>query len=173
MTTLLLSSRASFSLASCVMLAALSGCAVFSSASPRNLTAEAQTTESTKCRNITAEDELEAVSPKMVETVGPYYVTLDSARTGPSARLRGPELQLRAVRGFTPQWLTLQLECHNARRTLGKAPELPHDPYYLPGTALAFDVSAQGDGFLVRVETDDVHAAQRLLNQARAFLASP
>jgi hypothetical protein len=82
-------------------------------------------------------------------------------------RLRGARVRLRPLPGATPEWVTRELECYNARRTLGEENGPEDDPYYLPGVALTFVVEAGGDSLVVRVETSEVKDAEKVLARAR------
>jgi hypothetical protein len=102
-----------------------------------------------------------------MDSVEPSYALLRSARTGEMGRLRGARIQLRPLPGATPEWVTRELECHNAQRTLGQKNGPEDDPYYLPGVALNFVVEAGGDALVVRVETSEVRDAENILARAR------
>jgi len=70
---------------------------------------------------------------------------------GPFASLRRDGFKVRAVRGFTATWLDRALECHAARRLLGRIPEstLPNEPFWLPEKMVDIEVAATHAGFQV------------------------
>ncbi len=75
-------------------------------------------------------------------------------------RLAGAVITLRA------------LECHSARRVLGKIPpdEIPNDPFWLPGKTVDIDVVSTGREFAATVRSFEVSDAQEILNRAKAFV---
>ncbi len=64
------------------------------------------------------------------------------------------------------------LECHEAAVTLGDAPELPEDPYVLPGSWLQIDVSVTNEGLMAAVLTNTPDDARRVIERAHRFAPS-
>jgi hypothetical protein len=77
-----------------------------------------------------------------------------------------------AVKGFTAEWLDRALECHSARRVLGRIPTttLPDDPFWLPGRMVDIDVGATRAGFQVFIQGQTIKDAQEILSRANAFV---
>jgi hypothetical protein len=73
---------------------------------------------------------------------------------------------------LSKEGLARELECHEARVTLGRAPPFVEDPYSLPDHWLSIDVDSEGDGFAVNVRADDFRDAGRVLERARLFAAT-
>jgi hypothetical protein len=55
---------------------------------------------------------------------------------------------------------------------LGHAPELPEDPYVLPGSWLDIDVSLTKEGLVAAVLTDSPDDARRVVERAHKFAPS-
>lgn len=99
-----------------------------------------------------------------------------AATTGSdSRRLSGAVFTVRAIKGYTAEWLDRALECHSARRTLGRIPsaEEAKDPFWLPGKAVDIDVQSTGKDFLVWVRSMDVADANKIVARAKAFTERP
>jgi hypothetical protein len=76
---------------------------------------------------------------------------------------------LKPLPGQTRELVARTLECHEASVVLGRAAASPDDPYVLPDRWLSIDVDSDKDGFVAAVTTDDLDAARRVLERARAF----
>ena len=76
---------------------------------------------------------------------------------------------MRSLKGFTPEWLDRALECHGARRVLGKTPEVPNDPFWLPDGMVDIDVQSDHDGFRVIARGHNASDAREILARAKAF----
>ena len=87
-------------------------------------------------------------------------------------RLAGAVITLKPIKGWTAEWLDRALECHSARRVLGKIPpdEIPNDPFWLPGKTVDIDVVSTGREFAATVRSFEVSDAQEILNRAKAFV---
>jgi hypothetical protein len=124
-----------------------------------------------RCADVPKDLDTEALSPSIIERVDPAYNYVQSGNDR-VVRLRGARLRFKARRDLSSEALELSLECHQARVTLGRARELEHDPYALPGTWLDIDSHSAGDGFVVAVQVDDIARARAVLDRARQFVAS-
>lgn len=88
-------------------------------------------------------------------------------------RLAGAVIKIKAMQGFTAEWLDRALECHSARRVLGKIPPGdPNDPFWLPGKTVDIDVVSTGAAFAATVRTLEPSDAQEIVNRTRAFVES-
>jgi hypothetical protein len=81
---------------------------------------------------------------------------------------------VRALRGVTAEWLDRALECHSARRVLGRIPasDAPNDPFWLPGSVVDIDAESAKDRFVVDVRGATVREGQEILQRANAFVAA-
>jgi len=91
---------------------------------------------------------------------------------GGDLRLGGVNLHMRPTVNMPVGVLQRALACHEAAVTLGNAPELPQDPYVLPGTWLEIDVSATNQGLMAAVLTDSPEKARRVIERAHMFAPS-
>jgi hypothetical protein len=109
-------------------------------------------TERTRCGSDVTESDLTPVfSGHSVQSVGPLYATIEGGKSGSQSQLRGAVLTFGALPGETAEWLDRELECHNARLTLGETQSMPDDPFWLAGSAVDIDVRPTSDGLLVGV----------------------
>jgi hypothetical protein len=76
------------------------------------------------------------------------------------------------MKGVTAAWLDRALECHSARRVLGRIPpdQIPNDPFWLPGRTVDIDVVATGPEFAATIRSLEVSDAQEILERAKAFV---
>jgi hypothetical protein len=76
------------------------------------------------------------------------------------------------VKGFTATWLDRALECHSARRVLGRIPAatLPNDPFWLPGRMVDIEVAATHAGLQVFIRRQNIKDAEEILARANAFV---
>jgi hypothetical protein len=125
----------------------------------------------TKCTSESEQAASPALSASLVESVEPAYSTVPSGNDH-AIRLRGARLHLRPALNVSVQALQRTLECHQARVTLGKSPELADDPYFLRGAWLDIDVDSSGDGLVATVLVDQFDEAQRVLGRARTFASA-
>jgi hypothetical protein len=113
----------------------------------------------------------DALSPTVIESVQAAYAHMNQGAGG-DLRLRGVNLHLRPSVNTPVGVLQRALECHEAAVTLGDAPELPEDPYVLPGSWLDIDVSATNEGLMAAVLTDSPDDARRVVERAHRFAPS-
>ncbi|MGO9838586.1 MAG: hypothetical protein ACLP1X_30760 [Polyangiaceae bacterium] len=113
----------------------------------------------------------DALSPSVIESVHAAYVHMNQGAGG-DLRLRGVNLHMRPTVNTPVGVLQRTLECHEAAVTLGDAPELPDDPYVLPGSWLDIDVSATSEGLMAAVLTDSPDDARRVVERAHRFAPS-
>ncbi len=78
----------------------------------------------------------------------------------------GAVVTFRAVPGVTAEWLQRVVDCHIARNdALGNdLPEMPSCPLVPKG--ITATVSSSGDGFAVRIESQDASTAREVLRRA-------
>jgi hypothetical protein len=154
--------------------AATVGCA--SNAGPaKSPVAQAADMERTRCAADIDEKALEPVlSGQAIEGVQPFYASVESAKSGMQSEIAGATIRVRALQGVTAEWLDRALECHSARRVLGRIPEsaTPSDPFWLPGRAVDIDAQSARDGFLVAVRGSTTEDARAILARANGFVAS-
>jgi hypothetical protein len=105
-----------------------------------------------------------------VEHWAPAYSFTESMGSD-GKRLSGAVFTVRAIKGYTAEWLDRALECHSARRTLGRLPsaEEAKDPFWLPGRTVDIDVQSTGKDFRVSVRSTDVADANKIVARAKAF----
>ncbi len=113
----------------------------------------------------------DALSPSVIESVQAAYIHVNQGAGG-DLRLRGVNLHMRPTVNTPVGVLQRALECHEAAVTLGRAPELPEDPYVLPGFWLDIDVSATKEGLMAAVLTDSPDDARRVVERAHKFAPS-
>jgi hypothetical protein len=89
-------------------------------------------------------------------------------------RLAGVVITIKALKGFSAEWLDRALECHSARRVLGKIPpgDIPDDPFWLPGKTVDIDVVSIRAGFAATVRTLEPSDAQEIVNRTKTFVGS-
>jgi hypothetical protein len=125
-----------------------------------------------KCAPGGTDTERAAISADIVESVEPSYAHVLGGPNRADSRLRGARLHLRPLPGASPESLTRDLECHQARVTLGREVATEADPYVLPGRWMTIDVRSEHDGWVVLVESDDHDDAVTALERARRFVAA-
>jgi hypothetical protein len=113
----------------------------------------------------------DALSPSVIETVQAAYMHVN-AGAGGDLRLRGANLHMRPTVNMPVGVMQRALECHEAAVVLGVTPELPQDPYVLPGYWLEIDVSATNEGLMAAVLTDSPDEARRVVERAHNFAPS-
>jgi hypothetical protein len=110
-----------------------------------------------------------------IERVEPAYIAAAASgghgAGGAYKRLTGAVFSVRALKAFSAEWLDRSLECHSARRLLGRIPagENPTDPFWVPGKSVDIDVQSSGPGFAVSVRSLEVADAHEILARAQAF----
>lgn len=84
----------------------------------------------------------------------------------------GAIVVFRAVPGLTQEWLQHEINCHQARAaSVGyDMPEMGYCPLMLKGVKAT--VTSAGDGFAVKLESDDVETAKQILGRTQALAAS-
>lgn len=112
------------------------------------------------------------VSADAIEGVAPGYSYVRSGSESRAARMRGARIRLRPVPNATKESIARALACHQAGVTLGMVPVLVDDPYVAKDRWLDFDVTSEGDGFAVFIQTDDLDTARALLERAKRFAAT-
>jgi len=111
----------------------------------------------------------------VVEASQPIYTAVTGMGAGAGgnySQLIGASLKVTAIRGFTAEWLDRALECHSARRVLGKIPEswLPDDPFWLPGKTVDIEVAVDRAEFAVNVRGKNVNDAEAILSRANHYV---
>jgi hypothetical protein len=113
----------------------------------------------------------DALSPSVIESVQAAYMHVNQGAGG-DLRLRGVNLHMQPTLNMPVGVLQRALACHEAAVTLGNAPELPADPYVLPGSWLEIDVSATNMGLMAAVLSDSPDDARRVVERAHRFAPS-
>jgi hypothetical protein len=113
----------------------------------------------------------DALSPSVIESVHAAYLHMNQGAGG-DLRLRGVNLHMRPTVNMPVGVMQRTLECHEAAVTLGHAPELPQDPYVLPGSWLEIEVSPTNEGLMAAVLTDSPDDARRVVERAHNFAPS-
>jgi hypothetical protein len=150
------------------------GCVASSSAPARSPTDDAAAVERSRCGPDLDDTTLEPIfGHRAVESAEPLYARTSADRAGASVRLEGAVIYVRAIQGVTVEWLNRALECHGARRVLGKIPEnvSPNDPFWLPGRMVSVETQSIGHGFRIAVRGATQADAQEILIRANAFAA--
>lgn len=150
------------------------GCAD-SSAPAKSPVDQASEVDRARCSKEVDENALQPVlSGTAIEAVEPLYGNIENVKVGPESELQGAMIRVRPVPGMTAEWLDRALECHSARRVLGKiAPnELPNDPFWLPGRTVDIDAESARDGFTVAVRGASPTDGREILERANAFRAA-
>jgi hypothetical protein len=105
-----------------------------------------------------------------IASVQPAYGNLNlSGGKQPTGHLVGADVTFRAVPGMTAEWLQRLVDCHIARNNaLGNdVPEMPYCPLVPKG--ITAKVSSAGNGFTVRIESQDVSTANEVLRRAQSL----
>jgi hypothetical protein len=158
-----------------VVLRFATGCGATSNASARPAKDVATEIERTRCAGVDEAALAPIFEGRLAESVEPINVTLGStSKYGPETRLTGAFIRLRPPDGMTAAWLDRALECHSARRVLGRIPSsaVPNDPFYLPGTVVDIAVESKGDSFWIAVRGRTPDEAKAILQRAAAFVAA-
>ena len=113
----------------------------------------------------------DALSPDVIESIEAAYMHVNQGAGG-DQRLRGVNVHMRPTVNTPVGVLQRALECHEAAVTLGHAPELPEDPYVLPGSWLDIDVSVTKEGLMAAVLSDSPDDARRVMERAHKFAPS-
>lgn len=115
--------------------------------------------------------------------VSPFYHREDLSSVTPIERpvqqgrqtakqLAGATVTFRAVPMLTAEWLQHEVNCHLARAAAvgSEMPEMNYCPLMLKGVKAT--VASAGDGFVVKVESDDPNTAKEILSRAQALVAT-
>jgi hypothetical protein len=104
-----------------------------------------------------------------IANVTPAYLPTGNGKLGPSEVLSGAVVTFRAVPGLTAEWLQRVVECHIARNNaLGNdMPDMAFCPLVPKGVTAT--VSSAGDGFSVRIESQDSRTAKEVLRRAQGL----
>ncbi len=152
-------------------LGALSGCAILSPLPDTRTPVDRAHDLEPRCRGYADPNGRQILSPEVIDAVEPWYAHVRAGPMDPEARLRGARLRVRPLPGFTKESIARTIECHEVAVTLGSAPALEDDPYFVARRWLEIDVSSEGDAFVVGVEADKIHDAQIVLERAKRFAA--
>jgi hypothetical protein len=131
--------------------------------------------EAAHCGPDVDEDALAPVfAAQTVESAEPLYTAVSGGARGAGgnySQLIGAIVRLRAVKGFTAEWLDRALECHSARRVLGHIPPVD-DPFWLPGRTVDIETASTRSGFQVFIRGQSIRDAEEILARANAFVES-
>jgi hypothetical protein len=138
--------------------------------------AVAAATERRRCGPDTDDERIAAVlSGAAVERWERAYSSgaMPAGKAGSYKRLAGAVFTVRAMNGYSAEWLGRALECHSARRALGQLPvaDQAMDPFWLPGSTVDIDVESTGKDYLVAVRSGEVADAAKIVARAEAFAA--
>jgi hypothetical protein len=149
------------------LLLGLAGCHFFvpDSRTPADIAREV----ASRCGGFTEEAAAPLLSPAAIDAVEPAYSYVQSGPGDRQARLRGARIHLRPVAAMSRESIARSLECHESRVVLGSTPAPKDDPYAVADRWLDIDVDSEKDGFVVRVENDDLPSAQDVLERAKRF----
>jgi hypothetical protein len=102
-----------------------------------------------------------------ITSVQPAYVHISGKQ--PRDQLVGATVTFRAVPGMTAEWLQREVDCHIGRNNaLGNdVPEMPYCPLVPKG--ITGTVSSTGNGFAVRIESQDSNTAKEVLRRAQGL----
>ena len=105
------------------------------------------------------QDDITSVQPATVHIWGKQ----------PRDQVVGAVVTFHAVPGMTAEWLQRVVDCHVARNNaLGNdVPEMPYCPLVPKG--ITATVSSTGDGFAVRIESQDPKTSAEVLRRAQAL----
>lgn len=104
-----------------------------------------------------------------IASVQPLTMRSGGGKSGPSGRMAGALVVVRAVPGMTAQWLQRVIDCHVARNgALGHdVPEMPYCP--LVPNGITASVTPTETGFAVAIQADDPAMAQEVLRRAQGL----
>jgi predicted methyltransferase len=127
-----------------------------------------------KCKGSAEAGAATLIAPALVERVEPENAIVPSGNDR-RANLMGARMYLlpAASHGQGPEEITRSLECHQMRAILGQIEVRDDDPYVLPDRWLDINTHSEGDGFSVRVTTDSIADAKRVLDRAERHVARP
>jgi hypothetical protein len=131
--------------------------------------------EQRRCSGDAGEQSIaEVLSGAAVERWQPAYFSAPGAGAY-YKRLAGAAFTVRPINGYSAEWLARALECHSARRVLGRiaSQQQDSDPFWLPGKHVDIDVESTGKDFLVSVRSLDVADASEIMARAKAFAERP
>ena len=125
-----------------------------------------------RCQAFTEEAAAPLLSASAIDSVEASYAHVQSGPSFYQAHLRGARIHLKPIGAVSRETIARSLECHQSRVVLGTTPPAADDPYVLADRWLDIDVDSEKDGFVVRVESDDIASARTVLDRAKRF-ASP
>lgn len=101
----------------------------------------------------------------------PLQSTGTGGKTGPTQRLVGASVTIKAVPGLTKEYLQRLVNCHSSRNaSMGFAmAEMASCPLSVKGANAT--VESAGPGFRVDIRADDSQAANEILRRAKALTA--
>jgi hypothetical protein len=124
-----------------------------------------------QCRELSEATAAPDVSKTAIDSVEPLQSHVQSGNNS-ETRLLGAKIHVRPLPGLTRELLARELQCHEARVLLGKAPPLVDDPYSAAPAWVDISADSEGNGFAVSVESFDFDTANAELARARRYLAS-
>jgi hypothetical protein len=152
-------------------LCTLLGCAILAPLVDRRTPVERAHDMEPRCKGIGEQGVAPLLSPSSIDSVEPAYSYVQTVNDR-RANLRGAKIHVKPLTGLSAEAMARGLECHQASVTLGGRPAAEDDPYALPGRWLDFDVSSEGDGFVVLARSDSFDDASRILERAKRFASS-
>ena len=156
--------------AACLVVAVGAGATACATAPVRpDPVATATAAEQAHCDKPLAEDP-RIFSPEVVTSVSPLTRSYPFGKSERTV-LAGSQIVIPAQPGWTAEWITRNLICHQADLLLGRASAPHDDAYWLPGRWLEFGVRSRGDAFVVEIDAPDPESANAVLARSRALLA--
>jgi hypothetical protein len=129
----------------------------------------AEVSSRTKCDPQVLVQDRAVVDPTLVVSVAPLY-SFEHSNEGTEWRLIGAEIRTRSPGPLSPAQVDRVLECHAARRALGRpVSPIAYDPYGETEGLLDIDVQSERDTYVVRLTTNNIDAARRVLAAANAY----
>jgi hypothetical protein len=150
---------------------ALSACDLFSPIPDARSPADRAHELDVQCRDLSEATAAPRVARGSIDSVEPLTSRVQSGNNS-ETRLIGAKIHVKPLLGLTRELLTRELQCHEARVLLGKAPPLANDPYSAAPAWVDIHVDSEENGFAVRVESFDFDTARAELTRATRFVAS-
>lgn len=107
-----------------------------------------------------------------VQNVDPLIVVNKNGRHTFGSKLVGARVSVRALYGFTQQWLERTLHCDQAQRTLDSAgaPDADADPFWLPDGRVQIEVRTVQGGFVAELRGSTDEEAEQIYSRAQALM---
>ena len=124
------------------------------------------------CRDSSEATAAPMTARSAIDSVEPLHGHVQSGNNS-ETRLLGARIHVRPLPGVTRELLARELQCHEARVLLGKAPPLARDPFSAAPQWVDIRVDSESNGFVVEVESFDFEVANAELGRAKAYVTPP